>query len=241
MPDEKTHRLARSVRISARMLADYMDASERAKRSIVRNCKFVPIAKIVQHDEAKHVISRFLADPSMGAGHLHEAAARLRARDAESDFERDLFDHNADYIERFIETFPRLSLPEAEILPAGDAPPLMIAGVRINVELNLRLRRTTRTNRLKIGAATLRYAKGKALSPGAAAWQSAFLFGYLARLAEDEAAQPEQALCLTIDVYAGVAHPAPTDSVRRFQNIEAACESIIERWPNVKPPPNARL
>jgi hypothetical protein len=36
-------------------------------------------------------------------------------------------------------------------------------------------------------------------------------------------------------------HEAPTDSVSRFKNMEAACASIAERWPNVAPPPNAVL
>lgn len=85
----------------------------------------------------------------------------------------------------------------------------------------------------------LRYAKGKALPVPVGEWQSAFLLGYLNRLGVEDRADPEHKLCLTLDAYAGVCHPAPTDSISRFKNMEATCASIAERWPNVPLPPNA--
>jgi len=57
----------------------------------------------------------------------------------------------------------------------------------------------------------------------------------------EEAAEPEHKLCVTIDAYTGVAHAAPTDAVRRFQNMRAACETIAEWWPRVAPPTGAVL
>ena len=71
------------------------------------------------------------------------------------------------------------------------------------------------------------------------AWQSAFLFGYLNLVGVEAGAEAEQKLCVTVDVQAGLCHRAPTNSVSRFHNMEAACASIAERWPNIAPPPNA--
>jgi len=98
------------------------------------------------------------------------------------------------------------------------------------------LRRTTKSNKVRIGAASLRYAKGKPLPPDVAAWQSAFLVGYIGQDASQDNAEPEGKLCLTIDAYSGVCHSAPTDAVRRFQNMKAACATIAESWSNMPPP-----
>jgi hypothetical protein len=87
----------------------------------------------------------------------------------------------------------------------------------------------------------LRYAKGKPLSPTVAAWQSAFLLGYLRDTGIEENAEPTHALCLTLDAYSGIAHPAPGDGIRKYGQIKSACATIAEWWPNIKAPPNAVL
>lgn len=170
---------------------------------------------------------------------LVERAQALRDLLASNDFEREVLDHNADYVDRFAEVYPDLILPTAEIASPDLCPPLMINGVVVTVDISFRLRRTTRTNKVRIGAGTLRYAKGKSLSPEVGAWQSTFLMDYLSQDANQDNAEPEGKLCVTIDAYSGVCHPAPGDAVRRFKNMEAACSTIAERWPNVPPPHGA--
>ena len=215
-----------------------MAASEQAKRTIIRNCKYQKIARVVQHDEAKLAVSRFLRDGDHAK--MQQAAQNLRERLADSDFDRDLFDHNADYIDRFAKVYQILALPDAEILAPGKPSATKLNGVKVNVQILFRLRRITRTNKVRVGVGALRYAKGKALSPRVGEWQSAFLFGYLSQIGMEDA-DPERSLCVTVDAYAGVCHSAPTDSIRRFHNMEAACATISERWPNIPPPPNAVL
>lgn len=240
MSEKKTHRVVKNPTISARDLADFMEASETARRTIVRDCKFRAIARITQHNEAKQSVSRFIRGGHSDAATLRDEATRLRTRLADSDFDRDLYDHNADYIDRFANVHHLISFPEADRLPAGPSVPYVAHGVKINPDIQFRLRRLTRTNKVRVGAGVLRYAKGKAVSPDVAAWHSAFLFGLLGETADDMA-EPEHKLCLTIDAHAGVAHQAPTDSVRRFSNMLAACATIAERWPNIAPPPKAVL
>lgn len=91
-----------------------------------------------------------------------------------------------------------------------------------------------------VGAGVLRYSKGKPAHEDACGWHSAFILGYLGETG-DGTVEPEHKLCLTVDAYAGVAHPAPGDAVRRFNNMLAACASISERWSNIPPPANAVL
>ncbi len=218
-----------------------MFASELARRTIVQSCKYRPIARLVQHNEAKTTISNFLMAESREESILREKSDSLRERMADSDFERDLFDHNADYLDRFASISDQLDIPQSETYSHGKVVPLSLSGVRVTSEIHCRFRRLTKSNKVKTGGATLRYAKGKPLNPEVGAWQSAFLLGYLRFVGTEDASEPEGKLCITIDAYAGEVFPAPTDSISRFKNMMAACESIAERWPKIKPPKNARL
>ena len=239
MPAQKTHRMVNEPKISARYLADFMAASERGRRTIVRGCKYQPIARLVQHDEAKSTVSKFLREKDSNTATLTDKAQSLRNRMADSDFDRDLLDHNADYIDRFAEVFPNLALPNVEFHPPGKSPPIELSGVKITTEMQFRLRRLTKTNKIRVGGAAFRYAKGKSLLPEVANWQSAFMLGYLHQTGTEPEAEAEGQLCLTIDMAGGVCHPAPTDAVNRFNNMEAACATISEWWPNITAPEGA--
>lgn len=240
---KKTHREVKKPQMSVRYLADYMAASETAKRTIVQKCKYQSTARVIQHDEAKLIVSKYIyTGGAEGTAALRNAASALRDRLASDEFERDLFDSNADYIDRFAGVCEGLVLPNAERQSPGRPIVLDLHGVSIKPQLQFRLRRLARGNKLRTGGGMLRYAKGKALSPETANWQSAFLLGCLQAVdSKEDGAEPEHGLCLTIDAHSGIAYPAPTDAIRRFQNMKAACASIAERWPNIKPPLNAVL
>jgi hypothetical protein len=51
-----------------------------------------------KHDEAKLAVGKFIRGGGADTAGLAEDAKRLRDRLADSDFDRDLFDHNADYM-----------------------------------------------------------------------------------------------------------------------------------------------
>jgi hypothetical protein len=163
MSDQKTHREVKHPQISIRYLADYMSASEQARRTIIRGCKYQPIARVVQHDEAKLAVSKFIRSGLTDIATLQSEAQRLRDRMADSEFDRDVLDHNIDYIERFAQVSSKLELPNAEILPAGKSGSVSLHGTKVTSEVHFRLRRTTKTNKIRVGAATLRYAKGRPL------------------------------------------------------------------------------
>jgi hypothetical protein len=239
MPDQKTHREVKQPQISVRYLADYMAASEQVRRTIVRGCKYQPIVRVVQHDEARQAVGRFIRSGMSDPAALQSAAQRLRDRMADSDFERDVLDHNADYIDRFASVASKLELPNAEILAPGPKVTVVLEGTKVTQEIQFRLRRVTKTNKVRVGAAALRYQKGKALAAEIGEWQSALLFGLLSLPGVADGADPELKLCLTVDAYAGACHAAPTNAVSRFNNAEAACATIAERWLNITPPPGA--
>jgi hypothetical protein len=239
MADQKTHREVNHPQITVRYLADYMASSEQARRTIVRGCKYQPIARLVQHDEAKQAVAKFIRSSMSDMVSLQAAAQRLRDRMADSDFDRDLFDHNADYIDRFAIVGPKLELPKADISAPGRSVSVLLHGTKVTPEIQFRLRRVTRTNKVRVGVAAFRYAKGKALPLAVGEWQSAILFGLLSLPGMADGDEPELKLCLTVDAYMGVCHAAPTNAISCFNNAEAACATIAERWPNIAPPPGA--
>lgn len=239
---KKTHRAVKNPSLNHRFLADYMAASDRRKRTLIRDCKYKSLARQFQHQEAKAGIRQYLNAGEMDEVESIEALAEeLRARTAFEQFERDLFDYNADYLDRFAKTFDPNGLP-AEMAAGPKYPAIDLNGVRVTFDVPVTFRRTMKgSNRVRFGGMTLRYEKGKALPEDVGLWQSALLFGYLSNHVDFNGAEPEQKLCTTLDVWTGKHTAAPGDSITRFRNAEAACATIAEQWPNIPPPENAQL
>ena len=227
--------------MSARFLADYMAASRRGERTILTGCKFIKLARGIQHQEAKAIIGRYLLAGETDPELLTDSAQDLRDRLADDDFERDTLDYNADYVQRFAEVSGGLVLPLAYRQAPGSKNVIDLSGVTVTLDLCMRLNRTTKTNQVRVGAVTLRYGKGKALSGEVGDWQSSLLFGYLQAEVSQQNAIAERKLCLTVDAYKGVTYPAPGDAVSRFKNMAAACATIADAWPNIAAPRGAIL
>jgi hypothetical protein len=237
-----THRHNKRPQLSLRYLADYMAGSKRNERTVLRANKYPPLARLLQHDDAKSIVSKFIRDGDTDVSWLQEEAARLRDRLADDEFGQRENLVNAGYIERFAEVSPLIQWPaKVTILPPGLAQRILVNGVKITLGFNVRLRRTTKTNKIKHGSATLRYSKGHDLPIETAAWQSAFIYGFLVENDLDDNVVADKALCLTLDAWAGKAYSAPSDSVSRYKDMAAACSSIAEQWANISAPPKAIL
>lgn len=239
MPDKPTHRLVESPKLSGRYLADYMAASERRRRTIIRDCKYRKIAQVIHHQLAKSYITNFLKKSSPQSTELSEEAERLRNMMADTPYYRDVYDNNADFLDAYANTFDAANLPNAEILPFNEDFKININGVDLNPEIKLALQRTTTTNRLRTGLLTIRYAKNKPLDQEVGLWQSSLLFGCRKMIDTEDDTAAEQKLCVTLDACTGKMIEAPSDALSRFQNMEAACQSIAERWASVGPPDQA--
>lgn len=227
--------------MSANRLADYMAASEQAKRSLLRTCKYRPRARVVQHLDARESIADWVSSGDLNTDSLVERVETLRNGLGGSDFDNDVADYNADYIERFLERRPALPARAQQVSRAGKMPALQIEGFSLSFSPDLILRRTNRRNVAKMGVAFFRYAKGKALDPEVACWQGAISMGYLTTklkqgLGETDA---ERELCVAIDMWSGQCYPAPTNAVYRFNEVRAVCAGIAERWDQIQPPEGA--
>lgn len=241
MPHKLTHRVVESPKISGRYLADYMTASERKRRTIIRDCKYRKIAQVINHQLAKSFITNFLKNNEKDISYLTKEAARLRAMMADTPYYRDVYDNNADFIEAYSKTFNADNLPKAEIAPIDEKFKIDLCGVNLNPDIKLGYQRTTITNRTRTGLLTIRYAKNKPLDNETGLWQSSILFGCRKMIDTEDETAVEQKLCITLDACTGVMIQAPGDALSRFKNMEAACQSIAERWDSVEPPENSVL
>lgn len=238
----KTHVEVLEAEITVRYLADYMAASERKRRSIVEGCKFRPLARLLQHKEATMTISGAIQQGAVDPQALKEKAEFIRNKLATGDFNALTNEANADYVQKFSEVVANIKLPDAEVLPGKVFPAFKVNGVKVRLSPNLLLRRLDKkTNKEKRGAFMLRYAKGKALSSDVGGFQSAAAFGLLKEYDSEEGAEVDKAICVTLDAFTGVLYPAPGAAASMYANMKAACASIAERWPNIKPPSGAVL
>ena len=238
---KKTHEERIDPQISINRLADYMGSSEQVKRRIVASCKYRPIVPVIQHGDAKQIIGEYLCSSDRSIDHLRAELERLEARICDSMFEESVKKHNCDYLQRFIAVAPSLNLPAAEYALTDGLPKVTLNGTRVSFYPQARLSRITRRNVQKSGALILRYAKTRPLREEVALYESAFMFGYLAKHTPGDEGVPEHGICLTVDCYAGRLYQAPGDAKYRFKEMEAVCIGIAERWPAIKPPPGAVL
>lgn len=240
---QKTHDVRPQPGMSANRLADYMAASEQTRRTILRGCKYRPRARVVQHQDAKESIADSLSSDIFDEESLRLRMEILRNGLRGSDFENEVAEHNADYIERFLDNRPTLPARVQSVLKAGNMPGLDLDGFWLSFTPNLILRRVNRRNVPKMGVAFFRYAKGKPLSATVACWQGAISMGYLTTKLQQGMGEtdPEREMCVAIDMWSGECHPAPSNAVYRFNEIRAVCAGIVERWDQIQPPENAVL
>ena len=237
---DATHTMRKACELRVRELADYMAASQQRRRTVLRDVKFRPIARTIQHTEARVFLSNWLRQGHGDTSALSREAERLRGLMTTSDFEASQHNSSADYIDAFTAAFPEMGIPSCEMHPATKGA-ITLQGTKIVFNPDVLVTRTTKQNTRKLGAVFLRYAKGKDLNEEAALFQSSFSFGYLSQTPFEENAAPERKLCMTIDGYSGRRNEAPGNAVYRFNEMTAACADIAERWASIQPPAGAVL
>ena len=227
--------------MAVRFLADYMTSSERKKRALIVAAKYRPIVRMLQHREAKITIANALTKGVATKAHLKERADFVRRKLATDDFDALTNEANADYLESFSQVAEALDLPGVEFLPGKTYSLGAVNGLKVPFGTSVTLRRTTKQNKVKVGALMLRYAKGKELLPLRGEYQAAAIFGFLRSCGKEDGAEVDKDLCITLDAYSGKLHCAPGCAITYIKNPEAACATIADAWPNVKPPKGAVL
>ena len=136
---------------------------------------------------------------------------RLHEMMSDTDFERDTLDINGDFLLAYGEAVSMDTFPSTAKISDPTPFKTNLHEVDFNPDIRFGVQRVTRTNRLRTGLGTIRYAKGKPLDEEAGAYQSSVLFGCRKLIDAHDEAAPEEKLYLTLDCVRGRAltRPAP--------------------------------
>lgn len=218
-----------------------MAASDRKRRTLLRDCKYIRIARVVHHQRAKVTIANWLKAGANKPAQLRGRAEQFREMMADTEFEREVLDINADYLDVFAASSEKNETPAVTFTQGYEDFTVEINGVVVKPDIQCSVERINRNNKRKTGLLTTRYAKGKALNEEEAAYSSSLLFGVRQMIDEGDPEAPEKALCMTLDAFSATYISAPTNARSRFLNMQAACASISDVWDNIEPPVGAVL
>ncbi len=160
---------------------------------------------------------------------------------ADSEFDAQLHQYNADFVDSFAANAASFDFSRFEIVAPQRIPDPSFNGTLVRFTPSLLTYRTTKQNTQKIGAIMYRYAKGKPVPTDTAEWQCAFMYGYFIEQPFYEEAKPEDKLCLVLCAVSGETHRTPKKPIYKYNEMKAVCSDIAERWDKVPPPPNAIL
>ncbi len=235
MPDP-THREVKAPEVTCRELASYSSGSERNRRNVVEGAKYKPIMRVRQHRDAHRILTKSLSGNKSTKGDFISDIERLAAKICDDEHEVKERDINVGYLRHVLSMYDDIKLPAELVTSAEKWAPIISDSTKVKMGPHLVLRATGRDNVPIIGALTFRYAKGKTINDEEAKYQAALTLGYLRKVPIDDVAEPKEKLCLVMDCHTGRLHQAPSDSLTRFKNMMAACESIADMWPKIKPP-----
>ena len=239
--EQKTHREVPEPEISVRHLADFMAASERARRTIVEGCKYRPIARLVQHKEATLAISGAIQKGALDEQALKDKARFIRNKLADDDFEALTNEVNADYVEKFSEVVASIKLPDADVLPGKvfHHSKSMVSGC-VSRPISCCVGSTKPTSSVgELSCFDTR--KEKRSQQLSADFSRRRHSDFLKEYAPEEGSDVDKTICVTLNAFTGELYPAPGSSLSMFANMKAACMTIAERWPNIGPPKAAAI
>lgn len=239
--EKKTHYVVANPTIPVQYLADYMNASNQVRRSIVQKCKFKSLSRVFQHRIARKTISDHILEGNPVPGNLKEQAEDVRNLLADTDFDATLYGYNADFIEAFSDVGEKFDLSGFEFVAPEKIESPTYNGTVVRFTPSLLTYRMTKANTQKIGGIMYRYSKGSPVQKEVAESQAAFMYGFFAKNPFIEEAKPEHKLCMVLCAVSGKTHYAPTNSIYQFNEMRAVCSDIAEKWENVPPPKGATL
>lgn len=240
MVEKPTHREVKHPRLSDNKLADYMSASEQARRGILQSCKYQRKTAVIQHQDARKMIAESMVNGNLDTDALKEKLEIYEGKITDTDFEEEVKTHNIDYVKSVL-TMGFELIKGSDFERCKTQKKLDFNGTEVSFFPDVLVARTNKRNNRKIGALNLRYSKSAKLPETTARYQSALMFGVLREHPFEPDATPELALCQTLDGFNGKVYDAPTNSIYLYKEMIAACSAIALQWPNIKPPPGAIL
>jgi hypothetical protein len=217
--------------MSITKLAEYVIASPRRRRSILRDQRYPPAFKAATFREAYPAI----ADVLIRGGDLDLIDAQLgiwRKRKPTTEFTSRCLAHCIDALTAFKALLAKGAFKKCSFVGGMSEAYVELGGVSLSVRPEA-LVRGPEVGAVKIYLSKTmpftRDAKGK---PGSASYAAAALHLW----AETELGGALAERCLVVDVFAGELYTAPIRNISRREDMEAACEEIVAGWATIKEP-----
>lgn len=240
MPTSKPkYREASAPQLSANQLAQYLLAGPATRKRIVQAARYQSTAVVARYRHAREAIVSCLCDDTRSPAKVAAARAAMETRMSQptnSSWTVDDLESSIAALDRYAATANQTILHQVRCQPiSGSVPPLVIRDLRIKVTPDVILRRKTKDGEA-VGALVTAIAKGEksktnrqeqARTAALLVWR--FAEGFLTGTVERQ-------LCLSYDVFDGSVYAPSANYVTKLKNIEAACEEIMDKWPNVPPP-----
>ncbi|MFT6605580.1 MAG: hypothetical protein ACJA2X_000756 [Halocynthiibacter sp.] len=193
----------------------------------------------MQHKIAKKTLADHIEEGNPLPGDLPDRAEQIRNMLADTDFDQQVFDQNADYVQAFSDVSHKFDLSGFEMTGSEDRFDREFNGTLVKFRPNFLVSRTTKANTQKVGSGMFRYSKSGPVAEAVAQFQAAFMFGYFSNFPFIEEAKPEAELCFVLCANTGETHHTPNKPIYKFNEMKAVCSDIAEKWDNIGPPTNA--
>ncbi|HYE01175.1 MAG TPA: hypothetical protein VEH84_17455 [Alphaproteobacteria bacterium] len=237
----KTHALRDAPQLTANALAEYLVATPVRRNAIVRASKFPPVAAIGAYSGARAFLKRLLGGRGLDLAAVREQAEayRLRAEAEGGAFARIQANLNADYLDRVVALSNGLALPGDFYSPGpARAPKLQVGGVAVSVAPDLLVYARAGEGSYRVGAAKIRFAKGREVGAEEGRTLAALLHEY-ARLNLAGLGEADPGLSFVLDLATGALHHPPRAPKAVLRDVAAVCEAIGQQWPAVPAPDKA--
>lgn len=219
-------------RMSITKFAEYVIASPRRRRSILRDQRFPPAFKAATFREAYPAIADVLirgGDPDLVDAQL----GIWRKRKPTTEFTARCLAHCIDALTAFRALLVKRAFKKFSFALGMSEAYVDLGGVSLSARPEA-LVRGPEVGAIKIYLSkTMPFTEDAKGKPGSASYAAAALHLW----AETEFGGAQAERCLVVDVFAGQLHTAPVRNISRREDMEAACEEIVAGWATIKEPP----
>ncbi|WP_339815247.1 hypothetical protein [uncultured Imperialibacter sp.] len=224
-------KIVKSPRISINKLADYTDANSSRRKKIIEECKYPDDVRFLQtwYNDAKKYVAKYCTT-GFDVDILDKGMKTIAAKPALDPTSVTRNKSNAEVLAllKSIE-FPDLSNFNVYVYK-GENKKLEIKGVDISAYPDIIIEGVHRKNPI-VGALKFQYSSGNQLTEEPRKSVSALLVKFL----QDEYPKHKAhlPLCLSIDIHQQGITAAPKTIISRFNQIDACCEEIADRWDSI--------
>jgi hypothetical protein len=229
-----------SPRISAAKLAEFVIADPARQKTIIKNSKIAQKSVILQYTKTRQCFHRAFTGNGLDGNVFQVRASEIEKEKSETTWQQGDNERNVLALNHLVKIAPHIKWKDATIIrkPSSGWGSLEIAGVKVSIQPDL-VFSFEHQNITKIGGVLLSLSKNEqnALSRSngnnrIADYLTCLLFQLLLKRSKHLGA-PLNARCLAIDVFREEIYHAPVNYRTLNKHMEAACEVIALRWPQI--------